>query len=123
MAKTSPVIAIVDDDTSVLRALTRLLRARAFEITPYSSAQEFLAALPNGSPDCLILDLQMPEMSGLELLLRFKQQDIRIPTIVITAHADVDTRRRCASAGAIGFLTKPLQDASLFDAIDVANGG
>jgi FixJ family two-component response regulator len=123
VANTLPHIAVVDDDAPVLKALTRLLRARAFNAVAYGSAQEFLAALPNGPPDCLILDLQMPEMTGLELLQRLKQEGIRIPTIVITAHGDVDALKHCMSAGAIGFLTKPLQDTSLFAAIEAARGG
>src|SRR6185436_17213181 len=67
VAETSPWIAIVDDDPAVLRALSRLLRSRAFRVNTYGSGQEFLAALPDGLPECLIVDLQMPEMNGLEL--------------------------------------------------------
>ena len=67
MAETSPWIAIVDDDPAVLRALSRLLRSRAFRVETYGSGQEFLAALANGLPQCLIVDFQMPEMNGLEL--------------------------------------------------------
>ena len=110
----------MDDDRSVLKALTRLLRTRAFHARTYGSAQEFLAALPDGLPECLILDLQMPEMSGLELLQHLARKEIKIPTIVITAHGDSGVRERCESAGAVAFLSKPLQDTSLFAAIDVA---
>jgi FixJ family two-component response regulator len=120
MAEPSPWIAIVDDDTSVLKALTRLLRARALHARTYESAQEFLAALPAGLPECLILDLQMPEMNGLELLQHLTRQGIRVPTIIISAHGDLGVRQRCASAGAIAFLSKPLQDTSLFAAIEEA---
>ena len=67
MAETSPWIAIVDDDPAVLRALSRLLRSRAFRVKTYGSGQEFLAALPDGLPECLIVDFQMPAMNGLEL--------------------------------------------------------
>jgi len=107
----------VDDDPSVLKALTRLLRARAMEARTYVSAKEFLAALPEGLPRCLIVDLQMPEMNGLELLQHMARTGLRIPSIVITAHADAGTRDRCKSAGAFAFLAKPLQDAVLFSAI------
>jgi FixJ family two-component response regulator len=123
MAAASPWIAIVDDDPSVLRALTRLLRVRALHARTYQSAQEFLAALPGGLPECLILDLQMPGMNGLELLQHMTRQGIRIPTIIITAHGDAGIRERCESAGAIAFLTKPLQDTSLFAAIEEASRG
>jgi FixJ family two-component response regulator len=121
MAEGARWIAIVDDDPSVLKALTRLLRARALHARTYPSALEFLAALPDGLPDCLILDLQMPEMSGLELLQQLTRMGIRVPTIIITAHGDSGVRERCQSAGAVAFLTKPLQDTSLFAAIDDAS--
>jgi FixJ family two-component response regulator len=121
MAEASPWIAIVDDDPSVLRALTRLLRARALHARTYQSAQEFLAALPAGLPECLILDLQMPRMNGLELLQHMTRRGIRVPTIIITAHGDAATRERCESAGVIAFLAKPLQDTSLFAALEEAS--
>ena len=73
--------------------------------------------MPDGLPECLIVDLQMPEMSGLELHQHLTRSDIQIPTIVITAHDDVGVRERCESAGAVAFLSKPLQDTSLFAAI------
>jgi FixJ family two-component response regulator len=120
MAKTSPRIAVVDDDPSVLKALSRLLRARAFDARTFASAREFLAALPDGQPECLIVDLQMPDMSGLELLQHLARSGARIPTIIITAHGDMGLRERCESAGAAAFLLKPLQDTALFAAIDVA---
>jgi FixJ family two-component response regulator len=122
MAEVSPWIAIVDDDPSVLKALTRLLRVRALQAKTYASAKEFLAALPDGLPQCLIVDLQMPEMSGLELLQHMARVGLRIPAIVITAHSDERARERCESAGASSFLLKPLQDASLLAAINDATG-
>ena len=122
MAEASRWIAIVDDDPSVLKAVTRLLRAREFRVKTYASAQEFLAALPEGLPECLILDLQMPGVSGLELLQHLTCKGIQIPTIIITAHDDIGVRQRCESAGAIAFLSKPLQDTALFAAIDDASG-
>jgi FixJ family two-component response regulator len=118
MADASPWIAIVDDDASVLKALTRLLRAHAFRTEAYVSAREFLAALPDATPDCLILDLQMPDISGLELLHRLTGKGLAIPTIIITAQGDAAIRQRCDSMGAIAFLTKPLQDSALFAALD-----
>jgi FixJ family two-component response regulator len=114
-------IAIVDDDPSVLKALTRLLRTRALHAKAYGSGNEFLAALPDGLPECLILDLQMPEMTGLELQQHLTRRGIQIPTIIITGHGDIGMRERCKSAGAIAFLSKPVQDTSLFAAIDDAS--
>jgi FixJ family two-component response regulator len=120
MAKAPSWIAIVDDDPSVLKALRRLLRTRAFDARTYSSGQEFLAALPDSLPNCLIVDLQMPEMSGMELQQQLARKGIRIPTIVITAHGDAGVRERCVAAGAVAFLLKPLQDTALLAAIDKA---
>ena len=113
-------VAIVDDDPSVLKGLKRLLRTRAIRVETYESADEFLATLPQGRPDCLIVDLQMPSMTGLELQLRLAVDGIDIPVIVITAHDQPGTRERCESAGAVAFLLKPLEDTLLFAAIDQA---
>ena len=117
MANAAPSIAIIDDDASVLNALTRLLRAHAFHAKAYGSAREFLAALPEARPDCLILDLQMPDMSGLELLHRLTRNGVAIPAIIITGQSDAAVRQRCDTMGAIAFLTKPLQDSALFAAL------
>jgi FixJ family two-component response regulator len=122
MAQAPPWIAIVDDDPSVLKGLARLLRARAFEVRTYTSARDFLTVLPDGRPECLIVDLQMPEMTGLELQRHLTRAGIQIPTIVITAHNEAGARERCESAGAAAFLSKPLQDTSLLDAIADARG-
>ena len=120
MAKNPRSIAIVDDDPSVLKALARLLGTRSFATRTYLSAPQFLAALPDALPDCLIADLQMPEMTGLELQLALTRRGVQIPTIIITAHDEADMRVRCRSAGAIAFLAKPINDTSLFAAIDSA---
>jgi FixJ family two-component response regulator len=104
------------------KALARLLRARAFEARTYTSAREFLSALHEGLPECLIVDLQMPDMTGLELQRHLIRSGLRIPTIVITAHNEAGARERCESAGAAAFLSKPLQDISLLAAIESATG-
>jgi FixJ family two-component response regulator len=122
MAQASPWIAIVDDDPSVLKALARLLRTRAFEARTYNSAREFLKALHQGLPECLIVDLQMPDMTGLELQRHLVRSGLRIPTIVITAHNEAGARERCEQAGVAAFLAKPLQDTSLLAAIDGVRG-
>jgi FixJ family two-component response regulator len=122
MAEVSPWIAVVDDDPSVLRALRRLLRTRAFHPKTFVSAREFLAALAGGVPECLIADLQMPEMSGLELHQHLTKSGFEIPTIIITAHDDCDLRRRCEAAGTSAYLLKPLHDIVFFAAIEKARG-
>jgi FixJ family two-component response regulator len=122
MGGASPWIAIVDDDRSVLKALTRLLRTRGFQAKTYGSAREFLAALPEGIPECLIVDLQMSELSGLDLHQQLQHRGIEIPTIIITAHDDIEVPRRCRVAGTAGYLLKPLEDMALFAAIAKATG-
>jgi FixJ family two-component response regulator len=120
MAGNPRSIAIVDDDPSVLKALARLLGTRSFATKTYLSAPHFIASLSEGVPDCLILDLQMPEMTGLELQLDLTRRGVQIPTIIITAHDEAGMRERCKSAGAIAYLAKPVQASSLFAAIDAA---
>jgi FixJ family two-component response regulator len=120
MAKASPLIAIVDDDPSVLKALSRLLSTRHFTTRTFESGPQFIASLADGLPDCLIVDLQMPEMTGLELQQNLKSRDIQIPTIIITAHDEPGIRARCIAAGAVAYLSKPIHDTSLFAAIDSA---
>lgn len=122
MADPSLSIAVVDDDVGVLRALGRLLRAHGHEVKTFESAQEFLAMLPRDVPQCLVLDLQMPNMGGLELQQHLVRSGVHLPTIIITAHDDPGVRERCEAAGDMTFLLKPLQDASLFAAIKKVTG-
>jgi len=111
------MIAVVDDDPSVLKALTRLLRIRSFGAKTYGSALEFLASLTAGTPDCLIVDLQMPGMSGLELHQYLTGRGFEIPTIIITAHDEGGVRQRCEAAGTAAYLLKPIEDTVLLAAI------
>src|SRR6476620_3284230 len=104
-------IAVVDDDPAVLKALSRLLRSRAFHVQTYGSGQEFLASLPNGLPECLIVDFQMPAMNGLELHERLVRDGLHIPTIMITAHGDLSPHEH-KNAGLVALLLKPLQDST-----------
>ena len=120
MTMAFPQIAVVDDDPAVLKALSRLLRSRSFHVHTYGSGQEFLASLANGLPECLIVDFQMPEMNGLELHQHLVSNGITIPTILITAHADVALRDQGAM---VASLRKPLQEQALFDAIDKVCAG
>jgi FixJ family two-component response regulator len=113
-------IAIVDDDPSVLKALGRFLSTRSFNVSAYPSATQFLASLPQRLLECLILDLQMPDMTGLELLRSLNHRGIKIPTIIITAHDEPGMGEQCKAAGSIAYLLKPVQETSLFAAIDAA---
>jgi FixJ family two-component response regulator len=122
MLETTDSVAIIDDDPAVLRALARLLRASSYHTKTYSSAQEFLDSLQDGVPTCLILDLQMPEMTGLDLQYHLKRNGIPIPTIIITAHNELPARELCVAAGARAYLLKPLQGATLIAAANAATG-
>jgi FixJ family two-component response regulator len=115
-----PRIAVVDDDPAVLRALSRLLRSRSFSPRTYGSGRDFLAALQTYMPDCLIVDLQMPDMNGMELQQHLVSNGISIPTILITAHGDAVLLPH--DRGFVARLRKPLQEEALFDAIDKVVG-
>ena len=122
MAEIPPWIAVVDDDPAVLKGLSRLLRSRAFRVQTFESGRDFLAALPHGLPECLIVDLHMPGMSGSDLQQHLAGNGILIPTIMITAHGEAALRGRHEDAGLVAFLLKPLQENSLFAAINKAIG-
>jgi FixJ family two-component response regulator len=113
-------IAIVDDDLSVRKALARLLRANSFEVETYDSARAFLDSLTERKPQCLILDLHMPDYSGFDLRHHLQRKGIDIPTVIITAYNEPDLPDRCASAGAAAFLIKPLTNTALLDSISRA---
>jgi len=121
MAEASPSIAVVDDDPAVLKALSRLLRTRSFRARTYGSGREFLAALQTDIPECLIVDLQMPDMNGVELRQHLVSNGINIPTILITAHGDAVLHPD--DGGFVARLRKPLQEETLFEAINRAVAG
>jgi FixJ family two-component response regulator len=123
MAQPAIHVAIVDDDAAVRKALARLLSACAFEIHTYASAKEFLKSLRTGAPECLVVDLHMPDITGLDLQHHLARAGIKIPTIVITAHNEPGIRERCQSAGAAAFLLKPLHGDTLIGAISAATRG
>jgi FixJ family two-component response regulator len=111
-------IAIVDDDASVLTALSRLLGTCSYRTATYQSAGAFLESLRHSTPQCLVVDMQMPEVTGLELLHHLTRHGIRIPTIVITGHDEAGNRARCEAVGTRAYLLKPLQGDVLLAAID-----
>jgi FixJ family two-component response regulator len=110
-------VAVVDDEEPVRRALTRLLRAAGMDSQAYSSAQEFLTLWRSRPPHCVVLDLQMPGLNGLELMQCLTQLGARLPIIIITAHDEPAMRARCLQAGAAAYLCKPLDDRTLLSAI------
>jgi FixJ family two-component response regulator len=113
-------VAVVDDDASICRALARLLRANGFTVDTYVSARAFLDSLARAIPGCLIVDLRMPEMTGLELHRHVAHVARHVPTILITAHSDEATREYARTAGIDACLEKPLQESSLLAAIRAA---
>ena len=115
-----PSVAIVDDEEGIRKALSRLLRASGLEAESYANGQEFLDAAAEHRPDCVVLDLHMPGMSGLQVLRKLKAAGQRLSIVVITAHDEPETRERCIDAGACAYLRKPLEDRLLLNAISAA---
>lgn len=112
-----PLVAVVDDEESIRKSLRRLFMAADLDAVVYASGQEFLDSLRECQPDCLVLDLQMPGLTGLEVQRTLTGAGVRFPTIIITAHDEPETRARCLSAGAGAYLCKPLHDEMLLEAI------
>jgi len=114
------LVAIVDDDDSMRSALQSLLKAVGLPARAFASAEEFLASGQQPQTGCLISDIRMPGMSGLELQARLNAENCRIPTIFITAHGDATMRTRALKAGAVEFLAKPFDDEALLESIRAA---
>ncbi len=115
-----PLISIVDDDESVREALKNLIESVGFRTEVFSSGEDFLNSDHFGDTDCLIVDVRMPGMSGLELQERLNAVHSLIPLIFISAHADEEARARALQAGAVDFLQKPFSEDPLLKAIDVS---
>jgi FixJ family two-component response regulator len=120
MVRSRRHVAVVDDDPSVCKALARLLRASDLDADVYGSARQFLESLQTSAPDCLVVDLQMPDMNGLALQRELGRAGIRLPTVVITGHDEPGMQARCLAAGAAAYLRKPLQAKTLLAAIEAA---
>jgi FixJ family two-component response regulator len=115
------LISVVDDDHSVRESLARLIRSVGFGVQVFGSAEEFLSACPSREPDCLILDIRMPGMNGLELQRVLSASERDLPVVFITAHAsDDEVRGRALAAGAVDYLLKPLKEEEVLRAIDMA---
>lgn len=116
-------VAVVDDDRSVGVALCRLLRTAGIEAKAFESAESFLASLRAAMPDCLVLDVQMPGMNGLELQQRLKDISVSLPVIMITGRDEASIHAICMAMGASSYLRKPLNDDDLLDAVERAIAG
>lgn len=110
-------VLIVDDDPSVRQSLARLVRSAGFKSATFSSAEEFLRSSAPECPCCLVLDVRMPGLTGLELQSRLESSAGHMSIVFITGHGDIPTSVRAMKAGAIDFLTKPFQSEELLDAI------
>ncbi|NMO16775.1 response regulator transcription factor [Pyxidicoccus fallax] len=120
MTQVPTTIFLVDDDESVLRGLTRLLRAAGHATKPFASPAEFLAQLSGDAPGCAVLDLRMPGLNGLELHQAMASKDCHLPVIFISGHGDVPASVRAMKAGAVDFLLKPFDEQQLLGAISQA---
>lgn len=117
MTDEKPLVYVVDDDPSVLRSVERLLRSVGYDLETFTSAQEFLDFQHPDTPSCLILDVKMPGLSGLELQERLTDKEISLPIIFITGHGTVPASVKAMKAGAVDFLLKPFSPTDLLETI------
>jgi FixJ family two-component response regulator len=120
MTETAPIVFVVDDDPSVRRAIKRLIGSAGLQVELFGSAPEFLCSKRPDAPSCLVLDISLPGISGLDFQRQLAEADIHIPIIFITGRGDIPMSVRAMKAGAVEFLTKPFRDEGLLDAIQVA---
>ena len=117
MGLSNLVVYLVDDDVSIRRALTRLLKSLGIETVAFASAEAFLQAGPWAPEACLILDVHMPGMKGWDLLEHLRTAGIALPVIIITAYNDAQTHDRAMQAGIVAYLQKPFDDQTLLEAL------
>jgi len=120
MAPTEPLVYVVDDDVAVLDAIRLLLRSVGLRATTYPSAAEFLEAFDPEQHGCLVLDIRMPVMSGIELQERLIDVGAMIPIVFVTAHGDIPMAVQAVKAGALDFIPKPFRDQDLLDRVQEA---
>ena len=120
MTAVEPLVLVVDDDPSVRRSLTRVLASAAYAVEAYASAREFLAREPYPGPCCLVLDVRMPGLTGIQLQEMLAATGRRMSIVFVSRHADVRTSVKAMKAGAVDLLTKPVDVQDLIDAIQRA---
>ena len=120
MPDTQAIVFVVDDDASVREALGRLIRSAGLRVEAFASAEEFLNRPRANAPSCLVLDVQLPDLSGLDLQRRMADANHEIPIVFITGHGDIPTTVRAMKAGAVEFLTKPLVEGDVLESIQQA---
>jgi FixJ family two-component response regulator len=116
------VIAVVDDEAPVRVALGRLVRLAGYKVVAYASGEDFLSSLAEALPDCVILDVHMPQRSGLDVQLQLHADNVELPIVFITASDDAALGRTALEAGAVRLLRKPFSNEDLLEAIDAALG-
>jgi len=117
MPETQAIVFVVDDDASVREALGRLIRSAGLRVEAFASAEEFLNRPRADAPSCLVLDVRLPDLSGLDLQRRMADANNEIPIVFITGHGDIPTTVRAMKAGAVEFLTKPLVEGDVLESI------
>jgi FixJ family two-component response regulator len=117
MSGTQSMVFVIDDDPSFRRSIQLLLESSGFDIGGFSSAEEFLRSKRPNLPACLILDVRLPRLSGLDLQRKLFEADIQIPIIFMTGHGDIPMTVQAMKAGAVEFLTKPFREQELLDAV------
>jgi FixJ family two-component response regulator len=113
----NPVVYVVDDDEGIRKSIESLIRSVGLKVQTFESAQDFLAAKRQTGPGCLVLDVRLPGLSGLDLQSELARAEIETPIVFITGHGDIPMSVRAMKAGAVEFLTKPFRDQDLLDAI------
>jgi FixJ family two-component response regulator len=120
MNKTRLLIAVVDDEEAVRIALRRLLRSASMNAETFSSGAEFLESIKEHQPDCVVLDLHMPQVNGFAVQARLAAAGSRVPVVIITGHDSAESRERALAGGAAAYLRKPVDDQALLEAINEA---
>src|SRR6266550_6924460 len=120
MNEDNACVLVIDDDASIRDSLSNLIRSMGLKVQTFASAQEFLTSQRPDAPSCLVLDVQLPGLSGLDLQQELAKVGVQIPIIFITGHGDIPMTVRAMKAGALEFLTKPFDDEDLLEAIHEA---
>ena len=120
MTKTYPHVAVVDDEEPIRKALMRLMRSAGLTVETFASGAEFLQSIDSRLPDCVVLDLHMPQMNGFNVQAQLARKCVALPVIIFSGHDVPNARERAMAGGASAFLRKPVLDRILLDAISVA---
>ena len=120
MNETLPIVFVVDDDSAVGVSIKRLLHSVGLEARHFTSASEFLRAKRPDAPGCIVLDVRLPDLSGLDLQQELAKANVDLPVIFVTGHADIPMTVRAMKAGAVEFLTKPFREQELLEAVQRA---